>query len=422
MLSKLRTRTSALAAALLVGAVGVAASAGPATAGQVRTAGSTPVTVIVPPQLDPFYTPPSPIPNVPPGTVVRSRQVVEHYLPGIGVPIPAWQVLYVSTDAHDQPDVVSGTVLVPSGPWNGSGPRPIVSYTTGTQGLAPECATSYELTLGTEFEENIFGQALLRGWAVALTDYQGRGVGKYEDYASGPSYGHAVLDMARAAEHLAGTGLSPAAPVGLWGYSEGGLAASWAADLHASYAPDVNVKSASIGGVPGDLNAMAKNLDGTLFSGILVLAAAGIAEAYPEVGIDGILNPAGRAAFSFAENTCVELTTPILTFQHLGNFTTIPDPLDYAPVKALLAANTPGTAHTPDVPVVIYNGTTDELVPFATAQGLAARYCQHGTSVTWRPMPFTEHIVGDVTGAPMAVSFLADRFNGSSAENDCWFL
>jgi hypothetical protein len=229
--------------------------------------------------------------------------------------------------------------------------------------------------------------------------------------------------MARAAEHLQGTGLSPSAPVGLWGYSEGGLAASWAAELHHTYAPDVLVKGASLGGVPGDLVAMAKHNDGTIFSGLLVLAAAGLDQAYPEAGIAGIMNPAGQAAMTLAKNTCVELTAPILTLHHMSDFTTVQDPIDYPPLTKVLVADSPGhNGNVPDMPVMIYNGVTDEIVPFATAQGLAHTYCRAGASVTWRPIPLTEHILGDITDAPLAVSFLGDRFNGAGAENDCWFL
>src|SRR5688572_14145411 len=51
------------------------------------------------PDPDPFYTQPSPMPNVPPGTILNSRSVMFAPL-GIPLPNPAWQLQYMSTDMH----------------------------------------------------------------------------------------------------------------------------------------------------------------------------------------------------------------------------------------------------------------------------------------------------------------------------------
>lgn len=42
--------------------------------------------------------------------------------------------------------------------------------------------------------------------------------------------GYRVLDGIRAALNSERVGLSPATPIGLWGYSGGGLASAWAAE------------------------------------------------------------------------------------------------------------------------------------------------------------------------------------------------
>src|SRR5207237_1235757 len=79
--------------------------------------------------------------------------------------------------------------------------------------------------------------ALQRGWAVVVSDYEG----PQSAFGAARMAGHGVLDGIRAAEALSGTGLTGAqTPVGLWGYSGGGLATSWAAELAAGYAPDLN--------------------------------------------------------------------------------------------------------------------------------------------------------------------------------------
>jgi hypothetical protein len=124
---------------------------------------------VLPPQLDPFYSIPSPMPSGPPGTVIRSRPVVAQALPLLPVPVKAWQVIYKSTLLNGSDTAVSGIVLEPLSGWSGA--RPIVSYTTGTAGINPVCATSYQLANGVEYETAIFGLALAKGWAFAITDY-----------------------------------------------------------------------------------------------------------------------------------------------------------------------------------------------------------------------------------------------------------
>ena len=59
--------------------------------------------------------------------------------------------------------------------------------------------------------------------------------------------GYHVLDGLRAALSSKRLGLSPEAPIGLWGYSGGGLATAWAAEMSGAYAPELNVVGAVSG-------------------------------------------------------------------------------------------------------------------------------------------------------------------------------
>lgn len=369
---------------------------------------------VLPPQLDPFYSIPSTMPSGPPGTIIRSRPVLAQALPLLPVPVKAWQVIYKSTLLTGEDVAVSGIVLEPLSAWPGA--RPIVSYTTGTAGINPVCATSYQLANGVEYETAIFGLALAKGWAVAITDYIGRSVGPGpQHYLVGVEAGHATIDMARAAQHIGG--LSAASPVGFWGYSEGGHAAAWSAELAGSYAPGLNVVGTAAGGVPGDVRQVARHLDGTAFSGITMLAAVGLNEVY-DLPFDEILNDAGRAAVALARSTCVELTSGFLSFQRLSNFTTVSDPIGLPQWQAALAAVSAGK-QAPAAPLYMYHGTLDELIPFSNARALKDKYCGMGARITWRPMYFVAHIGGVPVGAPGAVSWLDDRFRGRAASSSC---
>src|SRR5690606_3604707 len=219
--------------------------------------------------------------------------------------VTARQVLYRSTDALGQPMAVGGTVLVPDAPWTGGGSRPLVSYAAGTRGVGDDCAPSYALSQGADYE-GLFIRALLdRGWAVAVSDCQGVGTPGTHTYMVGPAQGHAVLDMARAALRLPDTDLSPSTPVGLMGYSQGGGAAGWAAELAGSYAPELDVRGAAVGGVPGDLTATAEFLDGSPFVAFALMAALGLDAAYPELDLESYLNDRGRALIERSQDLCL---------------------------------------------------------------------------------------------------------------------
>ena len=126
---------------------------------------------VAPPAEDPFYQPPAGFELTPPGTLLRSRQVV---VTGLGVPFPvnAWQSLGRSTDTAGQAVAVASTLMVPVTPYP-AGPRPLLSYQTAIDSLGDQCNPSFTLRAGTEKELPLMSLALLRGWAVVVTDFEG---------------------------------------------------------------------------------------------------------------------------------------------------------------------------------------------------------------------------------------------------------
>ncbi|WP_345029988.1 lipase family protein [Kutzneria kofuensis] len=94
----------------------------------------------------------------------------------------------------------------------------------GTQGLGDDCAPSYHLRTRHRSGDRLPRAGDAQGYAVALTDYEGLGTPGTHTYAVSRSEGHALLDVARAASKVDGAGISPTAPVGVFGYSQGGQA------------------------------------------------------------------------------------------------------------------------------------------------------------------------------------------------------
>ena len=99
----------------------------------------------------------------------------------LGVPLVDWtgstatRVAYVSTDDKGQTVPITGTVLTPTSPWKGKGPRPLMAIAPGTQGSGDACAPSKLMPYGVEYEALPVAAALARGWNVAITDLHGLG-------------------------------------------------------------------------------------------------------------------------------------------------------------------------------------------------------------------------------------------------------
>ena len=172
-------------------------------------------------------------------------------------------------------------------------PAPIVSFVGHRRSRRWLRTVEGDTTTGGN--ESAAIQALLdKGWAVAVTDYQGMGTPGDHTYVIKDAEAHAVLDIVRAAR-LPGSGIAANAPVALMGYSQGGQASAAAAELESTYAPELNVVGTA-GGVPTDLMNVATYLNGpgSFYFSFLAFAAVGLNAAYPELNLESYLNDAGR--------------------------------------------------------------------------------------------------------------------------------
>lgn len=363
--------------------------------------------------------PPPDFYNVPPtptgaaGTVIRTAPSSF----GGSVDHTAVAVQYRSTSATGQPNAVTGTVVVPDSPWAGPGERPIVSFAVGTQGLGDQCAPSKSIPGGTAYEQGALQAMLDRGWAVAVTDYEKLGTPGDHTYVVAAAEAHAVLDIVRAAAQVDELGLSPSAPVGIMGYSQGGQAAAKAAEVEAGYAPELDVRGVVAGGVPSDLGRLATTLDGGLFFTFLGYAAIGLDSAYPELDLESYLNETGTQLLATARGSCLADGLPQGAFQSIDNLTTS-NPLDEPDWQARIAENQLGGA-APAVPVLQYHAVLDEIVPFDQGTRLRDAWCAGGAQVRWSEYWLAEHALGLLQGQEESLAFLADRFAGAPFQPTC---
>ncbi|MBU3537233.1 lipase family protein, partial [Alkalihalobacillus clausii] len=73
--------------------------------------------------------------------------------------------------------------------------------------------------------------ALTAGYAGLVPDYAGYLNGQQSTYLAAKSQGQAALDLFRAATAIPSAGISMSSKLGIWGYSQGGVTATWAGEL-----------------------------------------------------------------------------------------------------------------------------------------------------------------------------------------------
>jgi pimeloyl-ACP methyl ester carboxylesterase len=353
-----------------------------------------------------FYEPPDKLEAFAPGEVIRSEPMDAYLVPGLRLRARAWRVLYRSTAATGEPTAVSGTVMLPRGKGR---VRSLIGYAIGTHGIGDAAAPSRLLPRGYEWEAGLMAMALARGWALAITDYQGLGTPGDHTYMVGRALGPNVLDAMRAARELAPDELPADGPAAIIGYSEGGAAAAWAAQLQPSYAPDVSLRAVVAGAAAADVEVAGPSLDGTFFSFFIAYGGIGYAAAYPELQLDPYLTPMARARIgALRESTILQavLFGPrYMTASELTN----PNVLEMPDWRARLRENRLGTI-APAAPVLLHHARRDQIVSFKQSIGLRDDWEKLGADVRlYVTKGGVDHISGAVAGTPVALDWLARR-------------
>lgn len=383
-----------------------------------------------------IYRPPAAV-TAAPGSVLVCKATDLPHVPG-SIPLHAWKVQYSSRDNAGAPVAVSGTIAAPDVAWRGSGSRPVVAFNPGTLGLGPQCAFSKQLSGAYQdmYEGDNIAALLKAGYAVAATDGAGYLDGRTHPYVSGGDAGHALLDVARAASRVPGSGVAQSAPVGLWGYSEGGAASLWAAQLASSYAPELNVVGDASGGVPGDLRVVAEGLNGGAFAGFLADAVIGLAASHPAMPFDELLNSSGRSAVARAKSLCLAGTVAGFAGQKLENFTerglsleqiyaltgtdgkTWGQVVDEQKLGTGIGRKGSGARYEIKFPVLQYRGMLEEVIPTSTEDATRRAYCSAGITTQWKLYP-GDHLLADQQAKDDVVKWLGDRFAGRLELGNC---
>jgi hypothetical protein len=253
---------------------------------------------------------------------------------------------------------------------------------------------------------------------VVVTDYPGLGTPGDEAYNVGIPEGYAVLDSMRAATLLPGSGLSTAAPLAIEGYSQGGGAADWAAQLQPSYAPGLALAGVAAGGTPANLQAVAANINGTIWFAFLAGTAIGFNAAYPSLNLKAALTPAGQAALAQLDTMCQEQGLVTYAGKSIQDYTVGGiNPISEPKWQAVLDANNLGGTK-PRVPLLEYHGLQDEVIPYSVESALHSQYCAMGATTQLNGY-LGDHVLTQVVAQTDVVNWIGNRFAGLPAPSDC---
>lgn len=351
-----------------------------------------------------------------PGSLVSATT-----MPGVtrtfaGRDLQAARVLYRSTSGDTgAPTVVSGSVFVPNGKAPDGG-WPVVGFGHGTLGIDNECAPSLSPDLSTYI--GVVRVLIKLGYAVAFPDYQGLGAKGVHPYADSKT---AALNMIDAVRALHRTFPDISNKWAAMGGSQGGGAA-WAADEQAAgYAPELTLVGAAATSPPTDLSDLVdKAQDGKLTTeqgAVMQAIIESLARLHPDLDRDlyrhGTAKEFWNAMSACSEDTAYQRGEAI---KRLGPKDFAPDTADAAIHLRDLLKQWALPQKPLSAPLYVWYGGQDPFIDADWTKAGIEKACEMGGTVTVDFDPNGGH--NPPTGDAV-IAWIADRFAGKPAANDC---
>lgn len=359
-----------------------------------------------------FYAAPSELPASA-GELIRS----EPYTRGVPEGQQGWLILYSTTDFAGEPTVGSAVVIAPK--TRGGGPLPSVSVAPGTNGVVPHCATSLkDNVFVTGHEQAVVEHLIPAGWAAVITDYSGLGTAGPHAYMDGGTAAHNVLDSRLAAAQISDLELEPTTVV--WGHSQGGNTALWAANIAAQYTDDLEVLGAAAAAPAADLP--------TIFTQVANDPAGKIITSYLltswqnafDIPADELRTPGYSQVVERIANNCFEGRDAVAS---LAETTQLSSPIIRqfsAEFSQLLDRFVPPAKYA--VPVFVGQGDADQLIGAGQQSAFVDTQCAAGAILDYRIYPGRDHMPLVAADSPYLadlISWTKDRQSGVSASKEC---
>jgi alpha-beta hydrolase superfamily lysophospholipase len=366
-----------------------------------------------PPTPDAFYS--SVSASGAPGTLLA----VEPYFRDVPEAADAWRILYTTTRIDDTKAVASAVVMAPKG---ALGPLDAIGWAHGTKGIAPGCAPSVEWPFA---DVPVVDELLAAGWAYVATDYVGLGTEGGHAYLVGEDAARAVMDSLRAAQEMEAVEIGARSVV--WGHSQGGNSALWVAQMAQDYAPELDIVGMAALAPASDMPALVETVRGSLFGKVVssyLLEA--YARTYADVRVEGYVGfPMSWLVRDMASRCAVDARALLslaqaMLFPSSGIFDA--DPI-VGPLADRLAENVPNGPFA--MPVMIGQGSADEIVAAKVQTGYVDRLCGEGKALDYQLYEGLDHLSLVRPGTPLEDDLIAwsdARFRGEDVKPSCGAL
>lgn len=388
----------------------------PAVPTDVSAPAGTNVTVA--PPVPAFYDVNQPAPGEA-GTVIRSEPVA-------GAPdgFDVFRIIYNSRDNEDRMVPVSGLVVVPKGAPPAGG-YPVVAYAHGTTGSNRHCGISLAPFEPSTPGYSNFGRQIMplarEGWVVVGTDYLGMGAPGTPSYLVGKVEGQNVLDSIRAVQRFRPDVVNHDRNA-IWGHSQGGHSAAFAAQLASTYSPELQIQGAAVlapgllPALPFAVEAIINGPNPTGMTGFVMLIATSWAATYPEqVTLPELLTKQAMEKLPAINTQCGSgysdpfMTAPMSAFAR--------QPVSPA-FYQLMEVNTPGTDRI-GMPIVMVQGMKDTTIIPQLTLGFQKQLCNNGTVVDFHVYPEEDHPGVVVASESLINDWIGERFAGGTAPDNC---
>ncbi|MCK7641372.1 lipase family protein [Corynebacterium sp. P6145] len=279
-----------------------------------------------------------------------------------------------------------------------AGPRPLIAFAPSTQGVARHCDPSVSCTVGLDlflrppvdciiaYELPVLLALVASGFHVVFIDYPRDEVTGVQYYGDNIAGGQALADAVRAAVEL---GVSPRAPLGLWGFSQGGGAVGWLVE-NPGYAPDVIPRAAVVGSPPSDLGAVLGHVDGGLITGALAYAVAGLVVSSDDLRrtLWPLFNDHGRAQIRANTTTCAGGSIVTSAWASTRRWTvsglSLAELAESLPVVRRALRRQLLGERRPSCPVLLWGSANDDVIPVGQVREVARHWAGAGGDVSYR--------------------------------------
>lgn len=330
----------------------------------------------------------------------------------------AWRITYVTRDYKLRPILSTGIVVLPRNAPANPAARKFIAWAHPTTGVARKCAPSLRAaptkTIGG------LNDIVAHGLVVAATDYPGLGTPGPIGYLVGKGQAYAVIDSVRAAKQIPAVGGGN--DYGLWGFSQGGHAVLFAAQLSQSYAPELNLKGVAAIAPPTDLATLLKANLNSIAGRILASYTLDSWNEKYGAPLDKLLDNVSQTLIDEVAKNCVDdlggqidaaAAQKGLDRQFLKN-----DPARVPPWRDLMVQNSLYGLNNRAPALIIQGGADDIVKPEVTTQFVRGA-CQAGASVQYVTLKGKGHSGAMDAGHVQAVSWLAQRLAGKPARSNC---